>query len=273
MQTSAKTSYVTRTQGSLVLYRGLVSSAASEAGAAMGQPVLAGDVRLLGGEISGCNGNATYGVCGNSEVCGVKLSNSKAGVYNFTGKVSDCVFSNLTVAIKDGRSLDVELVRCRFQNNERNFEICYGGAGATLVDCDISPARFPNVLRRWKNREGEWRSPRILIKRHLVLRVVDDQGRPVVGALVDVNNERADGPVPEYGATLTDANGLTPPAESGRAIYLVESVEEARETASAFERYTYNLKISANGKTKEIKGLVPGNDWRDNALNVVIERR
>jgi len=56
---------------------------------------------------------------------------------------------NVGLTLADGGSLDIELERCDFCNNGMNFLIyCgYGGKGATLIDCDITPSDDSTIIK------------------------------------------------------------------------------------------------------------------------------
>ncbi len=126
-------------------------------------------------------------------------------------------------------------------------------------------------------------------KYYLDVRVVDTKGKPVAGAKVTVRNEVDDFKFPAENCrefqphgggnssylnesviprkisyttrrtTTTGADGHTPrPKDAKNTLVLTDFVRNA----GGKKEFTYRITVKANGKTKVVTGVNPGQDWR-----------
>lgn len=167
-------------------------------------------------------------------------------------KVSGCVFSDCGTAVLDRGSLDAELVDCVFKNNQRNWSLTYSDNGLVCVDCQWDTPREENRYRVGVDNTGKKRYPKFSNRHRIVVKVLDDAGKPVVGASVSVDAEQ-DAVGSFQREFRTGADGATD------AIVLTEYIETATDTPDkpAVAAFSYAVAAEKNGKRATVRNVKP----------------
>ena len=191
--------------------------------------------------------------------------------------VEDCKFLNTSTAVSTIGPLRGTLYNCIFKDNDINASMRKGGR-LTLVNPQLNPAKQSDIVDNHIVK-GKLYKGAIIVKRYMIVEVVDKTGNPVPAALVDVTNEVPGGPVPDNGSTATDEVGLTPDRFSEPVLvteYIqtaVEGEEGPNASRGITTRYTYQVKVSRQGfRDKIVKGIKPDVSWfdKDVTLEVVL---
>ena len=183
----------------------------------------------------------------------------------------DCTFRNLAVA-----RVDAGATRCVFEGNQVNCQLTPYQVGALFIDCTIGSAQQPwHVPRstrpeKWLRNYSVYRrasdlrlvlNPGVVERVSLPVRVEDNQGRPITGAVVTVDcPSDHEGLAVQRGLAVTGRDGLTPSDAAGRA--LVITTRELRPTddperPQVIER-SYRLRVKAPGYAPREVPLRPG---------------
>ena len=190
--------------------------------------------------------------------------------------IEDCTFAACALGIYTPGPVSGTFRGCVFRNNRRNLLIRKGGT-CVLVDPDLGPAERPDtvstVVRSGKPQRGQ-----IVVRRTMVLEVVDQAGHPVPGALVDVTNEVEGGPVPENGRSATDEQGLTPDKFSS-PITVTDYIQTAPEGEEGLKDgegvkgvYTYRVDVSRQGyRSVSVTGIDPDNSWSGKVVELTVK--
>ncbi len=189
----------------------------------------------------------TAGVFENTrfEDCGTAIS----GTYQ--EHVRGCSFVNCTTAIVAGSRHPLKLEGCRFEGNERNWVVQY--LPVIAIDCEAGAFD--------RGTYSAERATFLVSKRHVRVRVVDEQGRPVSGAQVRAS-PAADVAAPEFELrqAATDADGLTPVPEAGGALLLSELVIRAPEAEGGEPQrtdYVWAIEARAGERVGRVEAYTP----------------
>ena len=211
-----------------------------------------GTLEVIGCTVRGVVGRAfggqmTAGVFEDTrfEDCGIAIH----GTYQ--EHVRGCSFVNCGTAIISGSRNALKLTDCTFEGNERNWSVQY--LHAVAIDCTIDDFAKGNY-------EAE-RETFLVSKRHVVVRVVDGEGRPVGGAEVRASTD-ADVAAPafELRQAATGADGLTPGEGADGALLLSELVIRAPQEADGEpvrSDYTWTIEAHAGDRSGRVEGFTP----------------
>lgn len=222
---------------------------------------LAARVELVGATVSWVAGTPAWGMDADRyriedtlfEHCGTALRKRRQ-------KVKDCVFRHITGPAISGKR--VECVRCVFEGNDRNWEVQWAaGTCVEMINCRIEPGKLGVFLK--KNllaskrlvRMGVPVYPFYVERRSCRVKVVDNTGRPVGGALVwvtcrdDLHADKLHVGAVRNSMVLTDANGMTPArVEDGAILPAVRRLEATDNPAQPVSHpLQYTLHVSAPG--------------------------
>jgi len=183
------------------------------------------------------------------ENCGVALQG------NYLEEVRGCTFVGNNVALRPSTRRNLTLYDCTFKDNKVNWSISYRRLIA--VDCTIdSPDK------------GEYSTEHatfFVAKRHVVVRVLDQNGKPVEGARVKASSAEQPA-VPEMDVThaLSGNDGRTPGRNAKGALLLSEVLIRAptQEGARPLRKtYRYTIQTHAGGRTGRVQSFVPTKSW------------
>ena len=187
------------------------------------------------------------------------------GLYNGVQIVEGCTFRHMGTAVYDAGCLDAILTNCRFENNERGCALAHTATGVRAVDCTFAdPERSKFALRRWHSRYSkEWQYPMFVAKRHLVVEVKDQQGKPIAGAVVTLSHEKGQAGMINVARAVTAADGRTPAPENEKALLVTDYLYTATDTKTPIhETYTYRAHVTAAGFAPiELTGIDPSQSW------------
>jgi len=168
-------------------------------------------------------------------------------------RIQDSVFRNCDRAFGDwGGFMNLELVRCVLEGNERNWVVHRGKA--RLIDCTIGKPAEENLLY---DRFELGKCPEVVVLHRLVAEVTDAAGNAVAGATVMVIPEQMDTSLAPCKQT-TDENGRTPGGEADNALLLRECMWKALPGDTQPRRidYSYEIFVIAPGfAEKSIAGF------------------
>lgn len=187
-----------------------------------------------------------------------------------------CTFQGLDMAVGDTGSLRLTVCHSIFGStndkllNKSNFHIQYGGR-LTVLNCLLHGRGY---LRDYVPKKGtyEIRHSRLLDKRRLLVKVTDQNGMPLEGAIVKVTKEQPEGQVFNHECN-TAKDGLTLPPRDLNAItvmgYVRESAGGEQHEKAKVAYFTYTVEASKTGYESEVltgvgidKEKDPnGNEW------------
>ena len=186
---------------------------------------------------------------------------------------ADCVFRNLAVA-----RVDAGATRCVFEANQVNCQLTSYQVGALFTDCTLGPAqqpwRVPRSTRseQWLRNYSVYReasdlrlvlNPGVVERVSVPVKVEDEQGRPVVGAVVTADSpDDREGLAVQRGLAVTGPDGLTPSGAEGRALVITK--RELRPTDDPARPQViaraYRLCVMAPGYAEHELNLPPGDE-------------
>jgi len=259
--------------GQLHVHHGTITSATPEPGrefggkSAVGGMILCGDSVVLDhATLSRISGAATYGMGHNGKVAHTLFDRVGTAIINGEHDLVGCTFRNCRVAIRDYGSLDAVLTDCVFQNNEHNWTLTFSNKGLVCIDCTYDRPRKGDVYRCWKNaRTGQMQYPIFTSKRHVIVEVVDQTGKPLQTATVEVRCEQQTPEVSLNTTQETDENGRTPGKGDDRAILLVETVKQATDVPNQpkVTEFTYSIEAQAKGFAPgKLQNFRPNESWQ-----------
>jgi len=186
------------------------------------------------------------------------------------------VFRDLEIGVRDYGCLDAVLTECVFENNACNWSLGYSGKGLTCIDCTWTPPAKANSYRSWLNKKTNRRQyPSFTSRRHVIVEVVDDSGRPVADARVEAVCEGSTAAYLIDHATLkTNAAGLTPGRGESGALLLTERIARATDVVDkpAVSEYVYRIAAEAPGCLPgHIEDCRPVESWQ--TIRITLERR
>lgn len=195
------------------------------------------------------------------------FEHGQAGLYNgwCVNPVLGCVFRNLHSAVRDGGSIVLTLTDCVFENNRHNWVLTHTARGLTLIDCQWTAPAEGDVVQPWDNPgTGRRQYPSVISRRHIVVAVVDQEGRPVPDAMVAVEHEEGDQAAAEPPRLRVGAAGRTPGRGEKGALLMTEFITRATDDAQApdHRRYAYKIMVSAAGyHPAAVSGYQPEKSW------------
>jgi len=261
--------------GQLHAFHAVIAAATPDKAHAFGLPPR-GDLCLLGDglvvertTISWVAGMMLYGVAADMRrdyrIQDCVFENAYSGLSNGRNELTRCVFRNMDMAVNDYGSLDAILTDCVFENNDCNLALTFTSRGVVAVDCVFQPPKKGDVYRGYVNPATKTKQyPSLTSRRHVIVEVVDEQGKPLPGAQVTVRNEQGVYENVERGKAVTDATGRTPGQGDAKAILLTEAVRKATDTENqpAVTEFTYTVAVSAPGYAPAVRtGLRPTKSW------------
>ena len=195
------------------------------------------------------------------------------GKYRDKNSIENCTFENMETAILDFGGLDATFVNCVFKDNNRNWNLRFY-YGITCIDCAYAPPKKGNEYSSFRDpKTGGIMRPAFTSKRHIIMKVANDDGSPVTNAEVTVESEQEGSGLVKPLVLRTDATGQTPGRGGENAILLTEVIEEASETANKpkVTRFTYTVRIRAkNMREAVMPGVTPDESWK--ILNVTMAK-
>lgn len=230
--------------------------------------------RISNSTLSWIGGDIAYGLYSlASPMRDVIVEHGGQALANGTHWVVDCVFRDLDTAVRDGGALDATLIRCRFEDNRRNWSLGFG-RGIVAIDCTFGEPEDPGPhIQRGRIGDGSWLHPRFVALRHIQVQVTDGDGGPIEGALVEIA-ETAGDPAPIHnGAALTAADGRTPALNERGALFVTDYSHlatddvpepDSRDCRIETHEYRYVMRVTADGyRTKMIEDIDPDQSWTE----------
>lgn len=268
--------------GQLHVHYGAITSATAKPDGEFGSKSGVGGMHLGGDSVvldhatlSWMAGAATYGMGHNAMVHDSLFDHVGTAIINGKHDLVGCTFSNCEVAIKDYGSLDAVLTDCVLQGNEHNWTLTYSDKGLVCIDCAYDQPRKGNVYQCWENtRTGQTQYPSFISKRHIVVEVVDEAGKPVPEALVKVRCEQETTEIAENATQETSKLGRTPAKGEDGAILLVEVVKQATDVPNQpkVTEFTYSIEASAEGfAPAKLQRFQPIQSWQ--VVRIVLRKQ
>ena len=255
--------------GQLYVHHGRITSARPDepCGDRQVSMCLAGDRIVLDhATLSRMRGFMTYGMGRNAQVSHTVFEHGGSAIINGQHDLKGCTFRNCGVAIRDYGSLDAILTGCTFEGNEHNWTLTFTRHGLVCVDCTWDEPAKGDVYKSWVNRRTKVKQyPSFVSKRHIVVEVVDTEGRPVAGANVRVRSEQGASAMAENALQTTDKLGRTHSRGSADAILLAELTKRSTDIDNQPETdvCSYTIEAQADGTARAvIKGFRPTTSWQ-----------
>jgi len=112
--------------------------------------------------------------------------------------------------------------------------------------------------------------PRVLIKRHIVVLVLDAAGRPVPNAKVAVRAEQPDSGLDEGRRYMTNREGRTLGRDQCDAMLLAQERQRVVEDGpnGAADRWTYTLTAESGGAHGAVSGVAPTQSWQEVSVTI-----
>ncbi|MCD6361269.1 MAG: hypothetical protein J7M38_10445, partial [Armatimonadetes bacterium] len=188
------------------------------------------------------------------ERCGVAVHGT------YMQAMTGCTFTDCGTAFIGSSRFDVVMRDCTFSGNEHNWSLPYKSLIA--IDCDIDDFG--------RGSYSVERKTFFISKRHVIVRVVDAEGRPVKGAEVRASTLETP-PAAEYDLlqAVTGTDGRTPGRGVKGALLLSELLITAPEAEGAEPRrtdYSYIIEARAGDRTVRIEGFTPRESWQEMVL-------
>jgi hypothetical protein len=257
--------------GQIHVYNSVITAARQEAAFACAGFRFGQETVLENAELSWSAGDLGYGLhaagAGRTvRIRGTLFAHSGEALSNGTVTANDCTFRNLRCAVSDSGCIDATLVNCTFENNARNWYLRFSPRGIVCIDCSIgAPAKADLFQAETTASVKEKRYGTVFCKRHVVVEVVDSQGKPVAGAQVTIHCEQAVTETVENRQQTTGAAGRTPGTGEERAILLTEYTRKVTDTPGQPEvrEYSYTIQVEAKGfAAGTVAGVKPVESWQ-----------
>ena len=266
--------------GQLMVWNGLVTATKQAKGHEIAGLRLRGDGFLfVNSTLSWVKGMMTYGAYSGWRKT-IRVADSvfaHGGVAVVGGKqeLTNCRIVGCNTAVLDYGSIDVVLRNCTLEGNQHNWNLRFPGKASpalVCVDCDIGPSTTGNLMqqqetasiRGFRAKGVPLRSPQLISKRHIVVQVIDADGKPIPNAEITVRQEQPGADIDEGRRYQTDRAGRTVDSDCPEAILLPEwrqVVTDATASSSATE-FSYTVSAAAHGRTAEVKGIRPDRSWK-----------
>lgn len=191
------------------------------------------------------------------EKCGVAINGSYQDKVNAVSFI-DC--GTAVAVIRDGILYD-----CAFSGNRRNWVLNHKGR-LVAVDCEIDAYD--------KGVYSGASSAFFVSKRHIIVRVVDRDGKPLKDAVVQVQLLGAEMVgAPEFDGlqAVTGADGRTPGRDAKGALLLSERLLRAgadKNAAPEQTEYVYAIHAKVDGREAQLEDFTPHRSWEEVVLVV-----
>lgn len=275
--------------GQFMAWNGLVSAADAAPGREIAGVSLAGadGFVFLNSTLARVKGMMTYGLNAGWRI-NVRIEDS---VFAHGGQViigggplifRNCRFHDNDTVVLDYGGMDVTLDGCIFENNRCNWALRFPGktpGTLALIDCDIGAPRAGNQmevsashLAAMRDKGESPQMPQALIKRHVVARAMDAEGRPVLKAMVAVRAEQPGCDMDEGMRFVTGADGRTPArGERGAILLMAEKQVVAEEHPSGvINTWTYTINAENDAGRGMVAGFAPAR--KGGEVSVVINQ-
>ena len=242
-----------------------------EFGAAGGHVGMAfyGNNVLCNATISWWTGHLLYAAGGGTTIQGTVFENGGHVTYDARYLLTGCTFRNLSTGIFDAGGINTTITDCVFEGNDRNLSIPYTSKSVTAVDCTFGKAKYPDAISVW-TRGDKSNYPSFISRRHVIIEVVDEAGKPVKGAAVEVTCDQGEAGAVSNGKQPTGADGRTPGKGEKNAILLTEHLKKAVVKAPAkVTEYTYSIKAGPQAAVA-VTGYKPAESWK--VVRVVLKK-
>ncbi len=179
-------------------------------------------------------------------------------------RMENCTFRNCGTAVLDRGGLKTELTGCIFNNNERNWSLTYSGDGLTLVDCEWDAPRLGDIQRAYVKSDGTKNHPKLIVRRHVIVEVLDGGGRPVEQAEVSFRPQ-FDGCDLLRRRIKTGSAGRTPGRDApAQALLLTDYMLTATDTPDRPERLDaiYTITAAGAGKCAAAENVRADRAWK-----------
>ena len=257
--------------GGLYVYNSQIAPLSSAPGCEIGDGVegvyLEGSTVLDNARISGVSGMLYRMGPGVNRDCVVKDTTfERVGVPIAGGvrRASGCRFINCGTAVMDRGSLDLELLDCVFEGNERNWSLTYSNKGLVCIDCEWDAPEKADRYRVWTDKAGKKRHPKFTNRRHVVGEVLDADGQPVEGATVSFKSEQEGCDLLQSRTYRTGKDGRTPGRGQSGALQLTEYIRTATDTPGRpnVRFFTYTIAAEKRRKRAAVRNVRPDRSWR-----------
>lgn len=266
--------------GQLMVWNGLVTATRPAKGHEIAGLRLRGDgFVFVNSTLSWVKGMMTYGAYTGWRKT-IRVVNSvfaHGGVAVIGGKqeLTNCRIAECDTAVLDYGSIDVVLRNCTLEGNRHNWNLRFPGKASpalVCIDCDIGPPIEGNsmqqhetaAIRGFRAKGIPLRNPELIFKQHIVVRVIDAEGRSVPNAEIAVQPEQPGTDIDEGKRYRTDRAGRTSDHDGPEAVLLPEwrqTVTDAASPANAAQ-FTYTISAAAHGRTAELKDIRPDRSWK-----------
>lgn len=262
---------VKRFGGQLHAYNSVITSAIQDTEHACATFRLTGqEIVLVNSELSWSVDDLAYGLNASLPRKSIRVENTlfaHAGgsVNNGTVTLVGCTLRDLGCAVSDSGGIDATLIDCTLERNVRNWQLRFTSNGITCIDCDIRPSARGELLKaQASGAAGEKRYGAVTLRRHVVVEVVDAEGRAVPGATVNVKCELRVSEAATNASQTTDANGRTPGKGADKAVLLTESTERVTDSGEPQVRvFSYAITVGAKGfAPATLDGFRPLEKWQ-----------
>lgn len=256
--------------GQLHVFHGTITALTPDTAHALAGCTLIGNSLILrGATLSWINGHMSYGMNPRwLHPCIVEdtiFEHGGTATYGGQMELSRCTLRDVQTAVADSGDLDAVFKDCVFSNNVCNWYLASGGKGLTCIDCAIAPARGNDIYQaRDIPKTGQRQYPKIVSKRHVIVKVTDPAGNPVTNAVVTIANDQGERNAAEQNKAFVNVAGLTPGRGDWQAILLSEFLRQATdiENKPAVKEYSYGLSVQAPGYEPAARaGYKPVKSW------------
>lgn len=257
--------------GELHVYHGTITAAVPDKDHMIGAPgptrlvYLSGRIVLKHATLSWMAGNMSYGLR-NAVIEDTTFEHGGAAILGRKHSPKRCTFRHLQTAILDYGDLDITLTDCVFTKNLRNWSVRFTGRGLTCIDCTYDAPKRPNEYRSYQHpKTKRTRYPWFASRRHIVVQVVDAEGKPIQGAQVRVGCEQGLPEAVTNGDQRTDQAGKTPGRGDDGAILLTEVIKRATDTPykPVVTICSYEIRVIAPGFAETVLTNVrPTRSWQ-----------
>jgi hypothetical protein len=265
--------YNTGAGGELQVFNSKITAKKENKEGAMHEIIMAGaNTRLINSNIAWVKGLMTGGLRGyiidKTKIENTVFENGGTVFRDFSTSTDprfkkvfkDCVFKKCGTVI-DASSLKLFLENCEFTENRLNWNLT--GAGIfELTDCEYGSLTENSSYDLNKYCEKRGWSTRLTSKRHIIIKAVDPDGKPVTGATVTITTGSSKQPL----VAKTGNNGETPGKDSNLAILLTQTVLETTpiKNQPKINNFEYTITVNAPGfKKTVIEGFTPEKNWEE----------
>lgn len=169
--------------------------------------------------------------------------------------VRGCTFSDCGTALVGSSRFDLVLQDCTFTGNRRNWTLLY--KPLIVIDCTVDA---------WDR--GAYSAERdtfVVSKRHVIVRVLDIDGRPVKSAAVRAVTAMAPPAATfDLNHAVTGADGRTPGRDTTGALLLSQLLIRpgGQGSAPALQTtYSYTIEARAGNRAGRVDGMTPLTSW------------